>query len=88
MKKDRPQKRTYDDRISTTVKALDAIYGTSRGLRALRKLRTNWPRVYWPNELAAIFCAVLFEPPPLALPPSENLRKSAQSAENNSGGAK
>ena len=61
--------RKYDNQIDTTVRALDAIYGCPKALRALARLETKWPEINWPQRLAEIFCAVLFEPDPRALPP-------------------
>lgn len=72
------KKRRYNNQVSTFVRALDAIYGTPNGLRALHRLQTRWPAPNWtksyPDALAAVFCDVLFEPPPLALPPIGGFR--------------
>jgi hypothetical protein len=58
-------KRKYDNRIDTTVRALDAIYGTKSGLRALSRLESKWPETNWPQRLAEIHVAVLCELGPI-----------------------
>jgi len=67
-------KRSYDNQISTMVRALDAIYFTPRGLRALARLQIKWPVENWPQRLAEIHVAVISEPEGLALPPIGGFR--------------
>jgi hypothetical protein len=62
-------KRPYNNQLDTACRALDAIHSCPKGLRALARLQTKWPEENWPEFLAAVFCNVLFEPPPCGLPP-------------------
>lgn len=61
-------RRPYNNKIDTICRAVDAIYGCPKGLRALVRLKKKWPETNWPEELGEIFVSVIFEPPPLGLP--------------------